>query len=98
MSGGTMNYLYSKVLADATFETHTPLRKAFRKHIAKVAKALHDIEWVDSCDYSDGDEDDAIRACLHPDEVLASTIEDVQASIAAFSVEVEKYTALKNVK
>jgi hypothetical protein len=29
---------------------------------------MHDIEWVDSGDYSDGDEHEAIKACLAPTE------------------------------
>lgn len=64
MSGGSMNYLYSKLEYDATFRTDTPERKAFAKHLQLVVNALHDIEWVDSGDYSLGDENEAIRACL----------------------------------
>lgn len=64
MSGGSMNYLYLRIESDATFSTDTQERKAFADHLAKVAKALHDIEWVDSSDYSSGDENEAIRACL----------------------------------
>ena len=64
MSGGSMNYLYSRIEMDATFEQNTPLRRAFAKHLELVCKALHDIEWVDSADYGPGDENAAIRACL----------------------------------
>ena len=63
MSGGSMNYLYSKI-EYADFPTDTPEREAFAKHLKLVAKALHDIEWVDSADYGPGDENEAIRACL----------------------------------
>lgn len=63
MSGGSMNYLYSKI-EYAEFPTDTPEREAFAKHLKFVAKALHDIEWVDSADYGPGDENEAIRACL----------------------------------
>ena len=58
-----MNYLYSKI-EYADFPTDTPEREAFAKHLKLVAKALHDIEWVDSADYGPGDENEAIRACL----------------------------------
>lgn len=85
-----MNYLSSRIENDATFKTHTVLRKAFRKHLDKVINALHDIEWVDSCDYSDGDEDDAIRACLSPGAPLESAIEDAKAAMAAISEELER--------
>ena len=63
MSGGSMGYLYSK-LEYAEFDEDTPHRKAFAAHLKLVAKALHDIEWVDSCDYGPGDENAAIEACL----------------------------------
>jgi len=65
MSGGSMGYLYSKLQA-AEFDTGTPERAAFAEHLKLVAKALHDIEWVDSADYGPGDENAAIRACLTP--------------------------------
>lgn len=64
MSGGSMNYLYSKLECGADFEENTPERFAFAKHLKLVAKALHDIEWVDSGDYGPGRDTDAIRACL----------------------------------
>jgi hypothetical protein len=70
MSGGSYNYAFGKIedLADEIRPT-TPLRKAFKTHLRKVAKACHDIEWVDSdsCDYERGDEDAAIRDCLGKD-------------------------------
>ena len=67
MSGGSMNYLYSKLLHCADFPINTPEREAFANHLKLVAQALHDIEWVDSGDYGPGDENAAIRACLHPE-------------------------------
>ena len=91
MSGGSMNYLYSKLEYDAIFSTHTPERKAFKAHLAKVAKALHDIEWVDSCDKAPGDENAAIRACLQPDAVLFTLVEQAKDVMAALRAEVEKH-------
>lgn len=61
-----MNYLYSSV-RDAEFRRDTPQRRAFAAHLELVAKALHDIEWVDSCDYGPGDENAAIMACISPE-------------------------------
>jgi len=75
MSGGSMNYLYSKLEYDATFREDTPERKAFAKHLRLVAKALHDIEWVDSGDYGKGQESEAIRACLSEGAALEAAIE-----------------------
>jgi hypothetical protein len=69
MSGGSMNYLYSYLLNNATFHTDTPQRKAFMEHLKLVAKALHDIEWVDSWDYGPGCEDEAIEACIKNSKV-----------------------------
>jgi hypothetical protein len=68
MSGGSYNYAYGSVedLAEEIRPT-TPLRKAFKTHLRKVAQACHDIEWVDSYDCSPGHEDEAIRACLGKD-------------------------------
>jgi hypothetical protein len=91
MSGGSMNYLYSKLECDATFSTDTPERLAFKRHLAKVAKALHNIEWVDSCDMGPGDENAAIRACLQPDAVLFTLVEQAKDVMAALRVEVEKH-------
>ena len=74
MSGGSMDYLYSRV-EDATFHTDSPERKAFRKHLFLVAKALKSIEWNDS---GDGDDDEVknIMACISHADVLKAVIEE----------------------
>ena len=59
-----MNYLFLKLENEATFKEDSPERRAFASHLKLVAKALHDIEWVDSGDYAQGAENEAIRACL----------------------------------
>lgn len=66
MSGGSMDYLYSRVRY-AEFTTETPERKAFAEHLQLVADALRAIEWVDSGDWGPGDENEPIRACLRGD-------------------------------
>jgi len=78
MSGGSMNYLFSKLEYEADFETDTPERIAFAEHLKLVAKALHDIEWVDSCDYGVGDENEAIRACLAGGAKLRAAAEEAR--------------------
>ena len=68
MSGGSYDYSFYKVeeMADSlSHKGNSPLRRAFAKHLALVAKAMHDIEWVDSSDYGKGDDDEAIRAVLN---------------------------------
>ena len=90
MSGGSMNYLYSKLEYDATFRTDTPERRAFAAHLVKVAKALHDIEWVDSSDNSPGDENEAIRACLGDAPVLEAAIEQAHEAAKVLRAELER--------
>jgi hypothetical protein len=90
MSGGSMNYLYSTIRDNARFETNTVERKAFAKHLELVVKALHDIEWVDSSDYGTGDENEAIRACLHPSVLLETALENAREAVAALQAEIAK--------
>lgn len=78
MSGGSMDYLYSRVEDAANIIGGTPERKAFARHLYRVAEALHDIEWVDSCDYGPGDENAAIMACVSGSDVLESAIESAR--------------------
>ena len=90
MSGGSMNYLYSKLEYEASFREYTPERRAFAKHLKLVAKALHDIEWVDSGDYGPGDEIEAIRACLSAGATLESAIEAAHEAHKALRAELER--------
>ena len=82
MSGGSYDYAYSKIeeLADQ-IQALSPLRKAFKTHLRKVAEACHDIEWVDSGDKGTGDEDKAILACLGvsgPALALSEAVKDAE--------------------
>ena len=50
MSGGSYDYAYLKVVDMAeslSSKNNSPLRRAFGKHLKLVAKAMHDIEWVE---------------------------------------------------
>ncbi len=85
MSGGSYDYAYYKVegiASEIQRNADTPLRRAFAKHLERVAQALHDIEWVDSGDYGQGDEVEAIKAVIKPDLVLSTIKEELKASIA----------------
>lgn len=93
MSGGSMNYLYSRLECDANFSENTPERVAFAKHLAKVVKALHDIEWVDSSDYGPGDENEAIRDCIGDTAILQSVIEQAREAARVLYVELERANA-----
>lgn len=88
MSGGSMNYLYSRIESEANFLAYTAERRAFSKHLQLVVQALHDIEWVDSADYGPGDENEAIRACIGRAEMLQSAIEDAQQARDALAAEI----------
>lgn len=88
MSGGSMNYLYSRIESDANFCTDTPMRKAFAAHLMKVTRALHDIEWVDSGDYGPGDDVDAIRECIGDAPALEVAIAQARESITAMFKEI----------
>lgn len=75
MSGGSYDYVYHRI-EDAADEVdhrqkaewHSDEARALRawlaEHLRLVSKAMHDLEWVDSCDYGPGDEVEAIRAVL----------------------------------
>lgn len=75
MSGGELDYLYSKVenAADA-IEANTPERRAFVKHLYAVSAALKAIEWNMSGD-GDPDELELILACIQPQDVLVAAVE-----------------------
>ncbi len=68
MSGGSLDYICYKiddVVDSIEKRATTPLHKAFAEHLKDVAKALHDLEWVFSGDYCDGEEVDAIRKVIN---------------------------------
>ena len=85
-----MNYLYSKIEMDCIFSTLTPERKAFMAHMRKVIAALKAIEWVDSCDYGPGDENEAILACLQPGDTLQAAIDEAHDAQVALGQEIDK--------
>ena len=66
MSGGAYNYAYVNVreMGEELIHSGGDERVAFGRLMLKVAEAMHDIEWVDSGDYSHGDESEAIKVAL----------------------------------
>lgn len=89
MSGGSMNYLYSRIEYDATFNTDTTERRAFKKHLALVAKALHDIEWVDSGDCGPGYESKSILDCLSSNSILQQSIADAELVLSELTAQIK---------
>lgn len=58
MSGGAYNYAYSKLdnfIYEVNRREPSPERRAFLKHLIKVADAMKAIEWNDSGDGADED-------------------------------------------
>ncbi len=86
MSGGSYNYAFRYVdeMADdiqarinvrdrdPRNSARDELRLAFARHLRLVAKAMHDIEWVDSVDLALIDEAIAIAAVLAPDPIATA--------------------------
>jgi len=76
MSGGSLNYGQHKIddIADMiAARATTPLQRAFVKHLRDVGQAVHDLEWVFSCDYGPGDEIEALRKVVtRPMEIDAA--------------------------
>jgi len=64
MSGGSWDYFTFKAdeVAGRLEEEKSPLRRALGQHMRLIARALYDIEWVDSGDKGEGDDIDAIKA------------------------------------
>ncbi len=84
MSGGSFNYLCYKMeeAADTLMrKDQPPYRKAFGVLMMRCAKAMHDIEWVDSSDMSRGDDEEAIMKCIDHCDVLNMAVQDAEKVI-----------------
>ena len=63
MSGGSYDYICFRIKdleSEIRHQDTDPRRASFAKLMGLVGDAMHDIEWVDSCDYGKGDEHVAI--------------------------------------
>lgn len=89
MSGGSLDYVYRRLEEIAERISGSPLHDAFREHVLSVAKALHDVEWVYSNDYSEGDEEAAIRAVIHPGAELAEATKRAERALADLQAALE---------
>jgi len=84
MSGGSLDYVCYKV--DDAIDTiekraTTVLQKAFAKHLKDVAKALHDLEWVYSGDYSEGQEVESLRKVVNKEMELKAATEQAEFAL-----------------
>lgn len=89
MSGGSYDYFYikieeyaSSIRLQGSCKSDVPgrgcaspsLRQAFRAHMFKVARAAQAIEWNDSCDGNDS-EQELLKSIIKPGELIESAIE-----------------------
>ena len=96
MSGGSWDYLCYKLeeAASRLKGEKCEYRRAFGNHMELVAKAMHDIEWVDSCDYSRGDEIEAIQAAMGgASQANAAALEILNLDAQALVEKITKLTA-----
>lgn len=94
MSGGSWNYAYHEIqeIAETLQQSNDPLRRAFGAHMELCSEAIHDIEWVDSGDYSEGREIESIEKVLGGKaKVLA--LSEVLKEAKRIKEELEKYGA-----
>ena len=90
MSGGSLDYAYSKVEdAASSIPGDTIERIAFRAHLLRVAKALKAVEWNLSGD-GDDQETELIRVCLAPKEVLRMTIVEADRLLDTLRKEISR--------
>lgn len=96
MSGGSWSYGYDHIdeMALRLIESKEPLRRALGRHMQKVSRAMHDIEWVDSCDNSPGDEVAAIEDVLG-DNAKALTLAEVVRSARVIMEQLKDLTESK---
>ena len=85
MSGGSLDYLYrrvNEVAAELRSRSHCAVHSAFATHLDKVAKALHDLEWVWSADYAVGDELDAMRAVISTEDEIGAAVARAEQAVS----------------
>lgn len=97
MSGGSWDYVYSRIddiadrlLCSSTRTSCTDERRALGRVLKLAAAAMHDIEWVDSCDYSDGDEREAIMKVVSRAEVVEAAADRLRAEIDRAQMALER--------
>lgn len=87
MSGGSWDYVCFRIdeAAERLKRERCPYRRALGEKMLLIGKAMHDIEWVDSCDYGPGEELEAIKTALGNDAqglALGQLLKDAEVLIA----------------
>lgn len=81
MSGGSYDYLCWKMDEAARQLQHKgqpAYRIAFGNLMRLCAKAMHDVEWVDSGDMGRGDDKESVMKCISHTDVLKVTVEEAK--------------------
>lgn len=84
MSGGSLDYVYTRVLEAAGAIRHrcdSATHLAFADHLELVAIALKDVEWVLSCDKAKGDDIPSILKVIDKAEVLAGAVDRAESAM-----------------
>jgi hypothetical protein len=85
MSGGSYDYLCYK-MQDAAQQLmkkeQCAYRRAFGELMTRCAEAMHDVEWVDSNDKSQGDDEAAIMKCITFSNVLKASLDEADKTAA----------------
>lgn len=85
MSGGSLDYAHYKIETiadDIRARAENPMHVALSVHLYKVAKAVHDLEWMWSGDTGPGDETKAIAAIVSPQDVLLQARVSAERALA----------------
>ena len=84
MSGGSLDYVCYKVddaIDNIEKRATTVLQIAFAAHLKDVSKALHDLEWVFSGDYSEGQEVESLRKVINKEMELKAATEQAEFAL-----------------
>lgn len=68
MSGGSWDYVFNNI-REIYMYPNTPERAALLDHLELVAQAVKACEWVDSGDWSKGDDSEFIKLALRGTEI-----------------------------
>ncbi len=100
MSGGSWNYFYRQIekIAEDLFNSKCPYRSALGVHMQLIAQAMHDIEWVDSSDYLLGNEIEAIKKVLKPEDILEKSINDAKKMVDQLNELIKECKKIKGKK
>lgn len=95
MSGGSWGYMYHGLdeVADALQNSKYPHRRVLAPLFRKLGEIMHDVEWLDSCDYGIDNlpnEERLIRELLGEETFKNLMLQDIEARHANIAADLEK--------